>query len=102
MLKMHSRLLVGTLFALYGPLARCDTSFLQPPAEGPPGNYRDNPSYDVGERIDVQWTSDLDFMDLILWQDYPDAGNGQNFFIKLLGTFIPAHPILFNSSRGFC
>jgi hypothetical protein len=82
---MLSYLAPAAILALSITPARGDTSFLQPPAAGPFRNYRDNPIYDVGERIDVQWNSDLDFMDLILWQDYPGAGDGMSFFLKLAG-----------------
>lgn len=84
-LTMLSYLVPAAILALSASPVRGDTSFLQPPAAGPFRNYRDNPLYEVGERIDVQWQSDLDFMDLILWQDYPGAGDGMSFFLKLTG-----------------
>lgn len=77
-----------TFAVVLGALAagvRATSSFVQPPAAGPEGNYRDNPIYHPGEKIDMQWTSDLDLMDLLLWQEYPPAGDGNFFYVSLLG-----------------
>jgi hypothetical protein len=68
---------------------RSTSSFSQPPGSGPAGNYRDNPEYDVGEKIDVQWTSDLERMDLWLWQEYPAAAEGSYYYYKLLSEWRP-------------
>ena len=77
-----------TILAIAGALAatvKADSKFSRPPGAGPPGDYRDNPSYDVGEKLDVQWDSDLERMDLRLWQDYPAAGGGNSFYYRLKG-----------------
>ncbi|OAQ58324.1 hypothetical protein VFPPC_11659 [Pochonia chlamydosporia 170] len=57
--------------------------FTQPPANGPDGNYQDNPVYALGKQVDVQWQSDLDTMDLILFEQYPAAGKGVQYLKKL-------------------
>ncbi|KAK5989463.1 hypothetical protein PT974_10984 [Cladobotryum mycophilum] len=61
-----------------------ESSFSQPPAAGPNSIYRDNPRYKVGQEIDLQWTSDLEYMDLLLWQQYPSAQQGQVGYTSLL------------------
>ncbi|KID84786.1 hypothetical protein MGU_07936 [Metarhizium guizhouense ARSEF 977] len=66
--------------------AVCKTNFTQPPANGPNANYQDNPVYQQGQKIDVQWKSDLDTMDLFVFQQYPAAGKGVQFLKKLRGT----------------
>ncbi|KJK87876.1 hypothetical protein H633G_08296 [Metarhizium anisopliae BRIP 53284] len=63
--------------------AVCKTNFTQPPANGPNANYQDNPVYQQGQKIDVQWKSDLDTMDLFVFQQYPAAGKGVQFLKKL-------------------
>ncbi|KAH0594017.1 hypothetical protein MHUMG1_08340 [Metarhizium humberi] len=65
--------------------AVCKTNFTQPPANGPNANYQDNPVYQQGQKIDVQWKSDLDTMDLFVFQQYPAAGKGVQFLKKLRG-----------------
>lgn len=84
---MLSLLVPAALVALSVPAVRGDSQWVQPPNAGPNLNFRNNPTYEVGESMDVQWDSDIEFMDVILWQDYPGAGDGMNFFIKLRSTF---------------
>ncbi|KAH6985821.1 hypothetical protein BKA56DRAFT_579176 [Ilyonectria sp. MPI-CAGE-AT-0026] len=81
---MHSLVLLGLSLAAFIPTVRSESSFSQPPGPGPAGNYRDNPTYEVGEKIDIQWSSDLETMDLLLWQEYPGAGDSSSFFDRLL------------------
>ncbi|EFY87362.1 hypothetical protein J3458_015491 [Metarhizium acridum] len=59
------------------------TNFTQPPANGPNANYQDNPVYQPGQKIDVQWKSDLETMDLFVFQQYPAAGKGVQYLKKL-------------------
>jgi hypothetical protein len=59
------------------------SNFTQPPPAGPNANYQDNPVYQQGQKIDVQWRSNLDSMDLILFQQYPAAGKGVQYLRKL-------------------
>ncbi|KAF7543279.1 hypothetical protein G7Z17_g10872 [Cylindrodendrum hubeiense] len=81
---MYSPALLGLSLAAFIPTVLSTSAFSQPPGPGPAGNYRDNPVYEVGEKIDMQWSSDLETMDLLLWQEYPNAGNGQNYYWRLL------------------
>ena len=50
--------------ALAATTVKADSKFSRPPGAGPSGDYRDNPTYKVGEKLDVQWDSDLDRMAL--------------------------------------
>jgi hypothetical protein len=68
------------LAALAVAAVQATSTFQLPGGPGPAGNYRDNPVYDVGENIDIQWTSDLDYMDLYMWQDYPTPGDGTAYY----------------------
>ncbi len=69
---MLSYILPAIVLALSSVLpAQAESSFLQPPAAGPSANYRNNPRYALGERIEIQWMSDLELMHIMLWQEYP-------------------------------
>lgn len=59
------------------------TNFTQPPASGPDANYQDNPVYQEGQKIDVQWRTNLDTFDLLLFQQYPSPGKGVQYLKKL-------------------
>ncbi|KAF5678376.1 Crumbs like 3 [Fusarium heterosporum] len=62
--------------------AAADTSFVTPGGSGSTG-WKNNPSYEVDESMNVEWNTDLDETNLLLWQDYPDAGGGTQFFLQL-------------------
>ncbi|KAH6889648.1 hypothetical protein B0T10DRAFT_38069 [Thelonectria olida] len=78
---ISSSLLFG--FALFWDRAIAETSFSQPPSSGPANNFQDNPTYKVGEKIDLQWSSNLTSMDLVLWQQYP-AKSANDFYYDYL------------------
>lgn len=84
---MYSLVPLAAIVGSFITGVRSTSQFSLPPASGPVGNYRDNPSYEVGDHLDVQWTSDLDSMDLTLWQEYPMANedDGTFWFKKLQG-----------------
>ncbi|KAF4450291.1 Crumbs protein like protein 3 [Fusarium austroafricanum] len=71
--------------ALLGSFAAqvaADSSFKTPGGSGST-NFKNNPKYDVGESMNVEWETDLDKTNLLLWQDYPAAGGGTQFFVGL-------------------
>ncbi|KAH7125944.1 hypothetical protein EDB81DRAFT_810201 [Dactylonectria macrodidyma] len=74
----HYAGLVGILLGALVAGVRSEASFVMPPPGGPAYNYQDNPEYKVGKTINVEWTSDLSSMDLVIWQQYP-AAIGQGF-----------------------
>lgn len=65
--------------------AAADTSFITPGGSGSTG-WKNNPSYEVDESMNVEWTTDLEETNLLLWQDYPSAGGGTQFFLQLRGA----------------
>lgn len=78
-LSLKSLVLVVSLAATVA----ANSTFVQPPNHGPGNNYQDNPVYKEGQKVDLQWQSDLDIMDLIIFQVYPSAGKGNEFFYKV-------------------
>lgn len=78
---LHQLLALFLSLAALPAIVLGEDRFVQPGGSGPAGNYQDNPTYQLGEKIDVQWESSIEYMDLILWQDYPRA-NGNSFFFK--------------------
>lgn len=85
---MHSLVPLAVVLGAFSKAVGATSSFSQPPAAGPANNYRDNPTYEVGENIDIQWTSDLDNMDLTLWQQYPMASDTDSFYVDLFSKSI--------------
>lgn len=47
------------------------SKFVHPPEIGNLFDYSENPTYKVGERVEFQWQSDLEYMDLNIYQGYP-------------------------------
>jgi hypothetical protein len=69
-------LLLAILFAsLLGTASSQDIIFRKPPRKGPRADYSGNPSYLVGEVIEIEWTSDIDEVDVYLVQELPLATN---------------------------
>lgn len=66
-----------TALAVLVSPARGETKFTQPGPGGQAGFYRNNPPYAIGEKMKIQWTSDLDSMDLVLWIEYPAPADGE-------------------------
>jgi hypothetical protein len=64
---------------------RSESVFVQPPPSGQTGDFEDNQEYEVGDVIDVQWESDLELMDVWLWQDYPPLDNGLFRYFQVNG-----------------
>ncbi|KAK1975550.1 hypothetical protein LZ30DRAFT_349890 [Colletotrichum cereale] len=75
-------LLLGGL--LHHPTcARAEDRFFRPPGPGPTGDYRDNPVYAVGDRIELQWETSLQSADLVLWQEQPDGDDARQAYATL-------------------
>ncbi|OHW99299.1 hypothetical protein CSPAE12_02001 [Colletotrichum incanum] len=49
--------------------ARAENRFRRPPGPGPAGDFRDNPSYTLGSQLDLQWETDFESIDLLIWQE---------------------------------
>ncbi|KAH7193325.1 uncharacterized protein B0J16DRAFT_75917 [Fusarium flagelliforme] len=79
---MHALLPLTVLLSSFATRAAADTSFITPGGSGTSG-WKNNPSYDVDESMNVEWQTDLEMTNLLLWQDYPSAGGGTQFFIGL-------------------
>ncbi|KAM5354079.1 hypothetical protein ACJ41O_000729 [Fusarium nematophilum] len=71
---MHSLLPLTLLLGLTAKV-HCANRFITPGASGSTG-WRNNPSYEEGDSMNVEWETDLDETALLLWQDYPLAGGG--------------------------
>ncbi|KAF7557913.1 hypothetical protein G7Z17_g233 [Cylindrodendrum hubeiense] len=76
---MFSPVLFGVCLVAFISGARSESAFVQPSNSGPANNYQDNPTYAVGKTIDVQWTSDLSSMDIVVWQQYPISSDSTNY-----------------------
>ncbi|KAF9877560.1 hypothetical protein CkaCkLH20_04695 [Colletotrichum karsti] len=46
--------------------------FHRPAADGPTGDYSENPAYEVGKDITFLWDTDFDQIDLVVWSDASD------------------------------
>ncbi|KAF4817811.1 hypothetical protein CGCSCA5_v005447 [Colletotrichum siamense] len=46
--------------------------FRRPAADGPTGDYSENPAYEVGKDITFLWDTDFDQIDLVVWSDASD------------------------------
>ncbi|KZL88186.1 hypothetical protein CI238_12988 [Colletotrichum incanum] len=79
-------LVVVLLGILYPICARSENRFRRPPGPGPTGDYRDNPVYTLGDKIDLQWEMSFKSMDLVLWQQQP-KGNTKPAYSRLAGEF---------------
>ncbi|KAK1985711.1 hypothetical protein LZ30DRAFT_778833 [Colletotrichum cereale] len=55
------------LLAARGTLA--ENRFRRPPGPGPTGDFRDNPVYALGSQLDLQWETDFESVDLLVWQE---------------------------------
>ncbi|KAF4988087.1 hypothetical protein FDECE_15189 [Fusarium decemcellulare] len=72
----------GILLAGFAARVTADSSFITPGGSGS-SSWSNNPTYDDGESMNVEWTTDVEETKLILWQDYPPAGGGTQFFVQL-------------------
>ncbi|KAM0430894.1 hypothetical protein ACHAPT_005527 [Fusarium lateritium] len=79
---MHSLLPLAILLSSFAARVLGDTKFVTPGAAGS-DSWRNNPGFDVGESMNVEWETDLEETNLLLWQDYPSAGGGTQFFLPL-------------------
>jgi hypothetical protein len=59
--------------------------FTKPGAEKTDRSYRNNEVYQDGGTVEVEWTSDTDFVDLVLVQQYPDIGLGYYWSRVVIG-----------------
>ena len=95
---MHALLPLTVLLSTFATRAAADTSFITPGGSGTSG-WKNNPSYDVDESMNVEWQTDLEMTNLLLWQDYPSAGGGTQFFMGLKG--MPSEWLLVDSKLTF-
>ncbi|KAF4502935.1 Crumbs like 3 [Fusarium agapanthi] len=70
------------LLGSFAARVAADTSFITPGGSGSSG-WKNNPTYDVDDSMNVEWNTDLEETNLLLWQDYPSAGGGTQFFVQL-------------------
>ncbi|KAK7408870.1 hypothetical protein QQX98_008931 [Neonectria punicea] len=75
---MNSLTLLAVALVAFVAGVRADSSFVTPPNGGPAGNYQDNPSYDLGETINVEWQTNLSSIDIVIWQQYPTSPASSN------------------------
>ncbi|KAF7556400.1 hypothetical protein G7Z17_g1457 [Cylindrodendrum hubeiense] len=61
------------LLLLLSANAHGETRFLRPPDSGPTRDYRDNPIYEIGQKLDIQWEMDYENASIIVQQE--DAYN---------------------------
>ncbi|KAI8667128.1 hypothetical protein LRP88_01119 [Fusarium phalaenopsidis] len=78
---MHSILPFAIILSSFAAKVLGDTQFVTPGSAGS-DSWRNNPGFDVGESMNVEWETDLDETNLLLWQDYPPAGGGTQFFFQ--------------------
>ncbi|RSL72039.1 hypothetical protein CEP53_001255 [Fusarium sp. AF-6] len=78
---MHSLLPFTVLLSSFAAKVLGDSQFVTPGSAGS-DSWRNNPGFDVGESMNVEWETDLDETNLLLWQDYPPAGGGTQFFFQ--------------------
>lgn len=52
-----------------------DTVFRKPPVPGNHGDFSENPTYEVGDTVEIEWVTNLDKVTVYLWQDFPPASN---------------------------
>ncbi|KDN70980.1 hypothetical protein CSUB01_10024 [Colletotrichum sublineola] len=79
--------LVRAVFAalVFPACCRAANQFLRPPANGPKGDFRENPAWVIGDKIDLQWKTDLPSVDILIWQETGE--NKGNFArIRVLNT----------------
>ncbi|KAH9903679.1 hypothetical protein F4778DRAFT_94638 [Xylariomycetidae sp. FL2044] len=63
-----------------------DTKFLRPPDSGPNGDFSDNPTYKIGDTLNIQWDTNLKEVDLLLWQSPDDDGTGPQRLLTSSGS----------------
>lgn len=81
---LTSRLLCAALVA-FPAYVLGDSKFTQPGIAGATGDFSHNPTYDVGDRMEIEWESDLEYMDIILYQAYPKLSNGNSYVKNIKG-----------------
>ncbi|VUC29393.1 unnamed protein product [Clonostachys rosea] len=90
---MRSTLLLSALLGLSGSTLSANT-FNRPPSGGIKGDFRDNPTYKEGERVEFLWDTDLAYVDVVIWQRFPlpssSGDDGVTYFNE---------PMLQNSTR---
>lgn len=62
--------LFGTLFALLA-LVAADTIFITPPQPGNTVDFTQNPTYELGDEIDIKWKSAAKDVSIQVWRAYP-------------------------------
>ncbi|CAH0031770.1 unnamed protein product [Clonostachys rhizophaga] len=89
---MRSVIFLMSLLGLSGTAISANT-FNRPPSGGIKGDFRDNPTYKEGERVEFLWDTDLAYVDVVIWQRFPlpsSATDGVTYFNE---------PMLQNSTR---
>lgn len=62
--------LFGTFCALLS-LVAADTSFITPPQPGNSGDFTQNPTYELGDEIEIKWKSNNKDVSIQMWRTYP-------------------------------
>ncbi|CAM1509572.1 Fc.00g033110.m01.CDS01 [Cosmosporella sp. VM-42] len=81
---MYSSVPLALLFTAFISSVRCTSTFSVPGGPGPAGDYSDNPVYKVGDQKVFQWDSDLENMDLLIWQEYPTATETESYYVRIV------------------
>ncbi|OLN96896.1 hypothetical protein CCHL11_02462 [Colletotrichum chlorophyti] len=93
-----------TVAVLLGSLlsrsVRSETRFLRPPGPGPLEDYRDNPVFELGEKIDLQWETDLKAVDLLVWQQQPNPSS-KTVFARLASSYKSKSLVWTVNYKGF-
>ncbi|KAH7228492.1 uncharacterized protein BKA55DRAFT_210113 [Fusarium redolens] len=78
---MYSVLPLTLLLSGFAAKVRCDSQFITPQATV---GWRHNPTFDVGDSVNVEWVTDFDQTDLYIYQAYPLATeNGDLWYSQL-------------------
>ncbi|KAH7176664.1 hypothetical protein EDB81DRAFT_850517 [Dactylonectria macrodidyma] len=65
---MYRLLAALALFLLLSADVRGETRFRRPPGPGPNRDYRDNPTYEIGQDLDLKWDMDFDEAEIHIQQ----------------------------------
>jgi hypothetical protein len=68
---------------VYFSMAQAENQFDVPPVPGPVKDYSDNPTYNIGETVQLMWHMNFTGATLTLWQDNKtgDAQGGDHVII---------------------
>ena len=80
-------MLYTALLALLGfvSLVWAQATVVKPGRGGATYVYDNNPRYRQGSTIEFQWTSRINHIQLVLWQEWPVVQKGNNYYKTLIG-----------------